>query len=51
MKGKNRQQRDVVRRPAPTTRPQDATQQAFDIVRKECQGTAPKLKRAGRRTR
>ena len=50
MKGKNRQQRDVVRRPAPN-RPQDTTQEAFNIVRKECQGTAPKLKRAGRRTR
>ena len=50
MKGKNRQQRDVVRRPAPN-RPQDTTQEAFNIVRRECQGTAPKLKRAGRRTR
>jgi hypothetical protein len=50
MKSKTKQQRDVVRRPAPN-RPQDATQEAFNIVRKECQGTAPKLKRAGRRTR
>ena len=50
MKGKNRQQRDVVRRPTPN-RPQDTTQEAFNIVRRECQGTAPKLKRAGRRTR
>ena len=50
MKGKNRQQRDVVRRPAPN-RPQDTTQEVFNIVRRECQGTGPKLKRAGRRMR
>ena len=42
--------RDMVRRPAPN-RPQDTTQEAFNLVRRECQGTAPKLKRAGRRTR
>ena len=50
MKSKTKQQRDMVRRPAPN-RPQDTTQEVFNIVRRECQGTAPKLKRAGRRTR
>ena len=42
--------RDVVRRPAPN-RPQDATQEAFNLVRRECQGTGPKVKKTGRRTR
>ena len=50
MKSKTKQQRDMVRRPAPN-RPQDTTQEAFNLVRRECQGTGPKLKRAGRRTR
>ena len=49
MKNKTRR-RDIVHRPAPN-RPQDVTQKAFDLVRKECQGTGPKVRKAGRSTR
>ena len=49
MKNKTKR-RDMVHRPAPN-RPQDTAQQAFNIVRRECQATGPRVKKSGRRMR
>lgn len=43
--------RDMVRRPTPSPAVRKLTDTAFDVVRRECQGTGPRNphKRAGRR--
>lgn len=45
--------RDMVRRPAPSPAVRHPTDSAYEVVRRDCQGTGPRNphKRAGRRTR